>query len=243
MWLEILNCSLNIVLLGVLLFYKIHIEESVKTLHKREQSYEKEKGRYDALQESVNTILSEVEHMKSGVAFEEQRRHHWIESRNQKLINLITYSEIIRLGSSKFICAINNQSKSELEKLQDDINNAILNSRVDLIALKSTNPEIHDEVISTFVEAINDQGGDLLFRVTSAIGYFEAHFRLQNLALSTSDKQEKEEYLKGALNYKKEYDKLIEEVLNDHNNSIEETQSKYIDFLTKLFEDGLVLKN
>ena len=85
-WTEIVMILIQIVIIGLMVMYKRHIEESVKTLHMRDQSYQSKMGDYDALKESLDTILKDVEHMKSGVAYEEQRRHHWIESRNQKLI-------------------------------------------------------------------------------------------------------------------------------------------------------------
>lgn len=74
-----------------------------KVLNARELEYEKEMGKYDALDDSMQSILKEFEQMKSSVSLEEQRRHNWIESRNQKLVNLVKYSEIINVGKARLI--------------------------------------------------------------------------------------------------------------------------------------------
>ena len=149
-WFEVIIFVLDLIIGGCVLFYKRSIDELTKTLYAREQEYEKEMGKYDALNDSLQTILQEFEQMKSAVSLEEQRRHNWIESRNQKLINLIRYSEIINIGKARLMTALNNESKSELEKLQADINSTIVNLRVDSITLMGVNPEINDHSVTEF---------------------------------------------------------------------------------------------
>lgn len=100
-WFEVIIFALQLIIGGCLFFYKRYLEEMAKVLHAREIEYEKEKGKNDALHESVQTVLKEIELMKSSVLLEEQRRHNWIEARNQKLINLIKYSETINIGKAK----------------------------------------------------------------------------------------------------------------------------------------------
>ena len=94
-WFEVMIFALQLIIGGCLFFYKRYLEEMAKVLHAREIEYEKEKGKNDALHESVQTVLKEIELMKSSVLLEEQRRHNWIEARNQKLINLIKYSDLL----------------------------------------------------------------------------------------------------------------------------------------------------
>lgn len=186
-WADVIIITLEVIIGGLLLLYKGHIEETVKTLHKRDQEYEKEKGKYDAIQESVQTILSDVEHMKSGVALEEQRRHHWIESRNQKLINLIRYSEIIKQSKVKLLVALNNESKTELETIRDEVNSTILNTRVDQLTLIAINPEINNKTMSVFADAILYLGNEVLVRTTNAISILDSFHYMFNHAYSLPD--------------------------------------------------------
>ncbi|MBO5632709.1 MAG: hypothetical protein J5965_26955, partial [Aeriscardovia sp.] len=112
-WFEVIIFSLQLILVGCIFLYKKSLEEFAKVLYAREHEFEKEKGKYEALNDSLQTVLKEFEQMKSAVSLEEQRRHNWIESRNQKLINLIRYSEIINIGKARLMTALNNESKSE----------------------------------------------------------------------------------------------------------------------------------
>lgn len=188
-WTEIVMILIQIVIIGLMVMYKRHIEESVKTLHMRDQSYQSKMGDYDALKESLDTILKDVEHMKSGVAYEEQRRHHWIESRNQKLINLIRCSQIINTGKARLMIALNDQSRFELERLQSDVSSAILDLRVDQLTLMATNPELNHETITLFVDAIFMLGNEVLTRISNAISLLLFlkninEFKLQSLNFS-----------------------------------------------------------
>ena len=114
-WFEVIIFGLELIIGGCILFYKRSINELVKTLYAREQEYEKEMGKYDALNSSMQSILNKFEQMKSAVSLEEQRRHNWIEARNQKLINLIKYSETINIGKSKLALAINRDARKSVK--------------------------------------------------------------------------------------------------------------------------------
>lgn len=239
---EIIIIALEVILGGILLFYKGHIEESVKTLHKRDQEYEKEKGKYEALQESLQTILRDLEHMKSGVALEEERRHKWIESRNQKLINLIKYSEIINLGKVRLMAALNNVSKYDLNQLQVDINNALLNMRVDQLTLIATNPDIDDKSVTVFADAIFYLGNEVLMRITNATSLLESYEQMLNHALSLQDEKEQAEWMKNALVQKQKLVEMKNNTSYKGNEGMEEKTTQYLVFLRDLFNRGTLLK-
>ena len=67
-WFEVIIFVLELIIGGCVLFYKRSIDELTKTLYAREQEYEKEMGKYDALNDSLQTILKEFEQMKSAVS-------------------------------------------------------------------------------------------------------------------------------------------------------------------------------
>ena len=186
-WFEVIIFVLELIIGGCILFYKRSIDEFVKTLYAREQEYEKEMGKYDALNNSMKSILKEFEQMKSAVSLEEQRRHNWIESRNQKLINIIRYSEIINIGKVRLMTALNNESKTELEKLQTDINSTIINLRVDSLTLMGVNPEIDDHSITTFTDAVFLLGSEVSVRISNALSLLESYHKMLSYALTLPD--------------------------------------------------------
>lgn len=241
-WLEVIIFGLELIIGMCVLFSKRSIDELVKTLYARDHEYEKEMGKYEALNDSVQTILKEFEQMRSVVSLEEQRRHNLIESRNQRLINLIRYSEIINIGKARLMTALNNESKSELEKLQADINSTIVNLRVDSLTLMGVNPEINDHTVTTFTDAIFLLGNEVLVRISNAISLLESYHKMLSHALTLPDGQEKLNWMQKAQDNK---NGLIEMKNNTTYNShigYEDKETQYIIYLRKIFGKGVVLK-
>ena len=241
-WFEVIIFVLELIIGGCVLFYKRSIDELAKTLYAREQEYEKEMGKYDALNDSLQTILKEFEQMKSAVSLEEQRRHNWIEARNQKLINLIKYSETINIGKAKLALAVNNESKAELEKLQTEIQSAILNLRVDSLTLMAINPEIDDHSVTTFSDAVFLLGNELAVRITNALSLLESYERMFNYALSMPDGQEKLSWMQKALANKTSFTDMKNNTTYNAHDGFENKQNQYFMYLRKLFGEGIVLK-
>lgn len=82
---------------------------------------------------------------------------------------MIKYSETINIGKSKLALAINNESKAELEKLQTEIQSAILNLRVDSFTLMAINPEVDDNSVTAFSDALFLLGHSFIGHLSSAI--------------------------------------------------------------------------
>ncbi|MBR6591448.1 MAG: hypothetical protein IKK81_02315 [Prevotella sp.] len=180
--------------------------------------------------------------MKSAVSLEEQRRHNWIESRNQKLINIIRYSEIINIGKVRLMTALNNESKTELEKLQTDINSTIINLRVDSLTLMGVNPEIDDHSITTFTDAVFLLGSEVSVRISNALSLLESYHKMLSYALTLPDGQEKLNWMQKAQDNK---NGLIEMKNNTTYKSLigyEDKETEFIIYLRKIFGKGIVLK-
>lgn len=241
-WFEVIIFGLELIIGGCILFYKRSIDELVKTLYTREQEYEKEMGKYDALNNSMQSILKEFEQMKSSVLLEEQRRHNWIEARNQKLINLIKYSETISIGKGKLALAINNESRAELEKLQTEIQSAILNLRVDSLSLMAINPEIDDHSVTTFSDAVFLLGNELAVRITNALSLLESYERMLNYARSMPDGQEKLSWMQKALVDKNSFTDIKNNTTYKTQDGFVDKQNQYFIYIRKLFGEGSVLK-
>ena len=241
-WFEIVHFLFDLFVICILLFFKKNIEEVVKIFYVRKNEYEKEMGKFEAIHESVQTVLLEVEHMKSAVSLEEKRRHDWIESRNLKLINLIRYSEIINIGKTRLLTALNNESKPDLVKLQTDINEAIVNLRVDILTLMAINPEIKDNAVNIFADAVFLLGSEIQVRITNAISLLESSERMMNYALTLSDSKEKLSWMQKALDNKEELKRMKNDSNYEGHKEFEEKETHFITYMRKIFGDGTVLK-
>ena len=241
-WFEFIIFIIQLIIGVCLFFYKRNLEEIVKVLYARKHEYEKEKGKYDALNESMQSILKEFEQMKSAVSLEEQRRHNWIESRNQKLINLIRYSETINIGKARLMTTLNNESKSELEKLQADINSAIINLRVDSLTLMGVNPEINDHSVTVFTDAIFLLGNEVLVRISNALSLLESYHKMLSYALTLPDGQEKLKWMQKVQENKNGLIKMKNDTTYNSHIGYEDKETQYIIYLRKIFSKGVVLK-
>ena len=241
-WSEFIIFVIQLIIGVCLFFYKRNLEEIAKVLYARKHEYEKEKGKYDALNESMQSILKEFEQMKSAVSLEEQRRHNWIESRNQRLINLIQYSEILNIGKARLMTALNNESKSELEKLQADINSTIVNLRVDSLTLMGVNPEINDHSVTVFTDAIFLLGNEVLVRISNALSLLESYHKMLSYALTLPDGQEKLKWMQKVQENKKGLIKMKNDTTYNSHIGYEDKETQYIIYLRKIFSKGVVLK-
>ena len=241
-WFEVVIFVLQLIIGGCLYFYKKYLEEMAKVLHARELEYEKEKGKYDALNDSMQSILKEFEQMKTAVSLEEQRRHNWIESRNQKLINLIRYSEIVNIGKARLMTALNNESKSELEKLQADINSTIVNLRVDSLTLMGVNPEINDHSVTAFSEAVFLLGNEVLVRISNALSLLESYNKMLNYALTLPDGHEKLKWMQKVQDNKNGLIEMKNDTTYNSHIGYEDKETQYLIYLRKIFGKGIVLK-
>lgn len=241
-WFEVIIIVSQLILGGFIFFFKKNLEEFAKVLYAREHEYEKEKGKYDALNESMQNILKEFEHMKSAVSLEEQRRHNWIESRNEKLISLLKYSETINIGKARFMAALNNMSKTELERLQVDINSTVVNLRVDSLTLMAVNPEVGDHSVTTFEDAIFLLGNEVLVRISNALSLLDSYEKVLNRALSLPDGPEKNVWMERAIKEKINLDSMKKDTSYASHQGYEDKETQYILYLRKIFGKGMVLK-
>lgn len=241
-WFEVVIFAIQLIIGGCLYFYKRNLEEMAKVLHARDLEYEKEKGKYDALNDSMQSILKEFEQMKSAISLEEQRKHNWIESRNQKLINLIRYSETINVGKARLMAALNNESKTELEKLQADINSTIVNLRIDSLTLMGINPEINDHSVAEFTDAVFFLGNEVLVRISNALSLLESYHKMLSYALTLPDGQEKLKWMQKAQDNKNSLIEMKNDTTYSSHIGYEDKETQYIIYLRKIFGKGIVLK-
>ena len=234
-WLEILIFFFEFVIASCMLFYKKHIDELAEIINARKKEYEKEQGKYEALHESIDSVLAKMEHMKNAVSLEEQRNHDFIVLRNQKLVNLIRYSEEINLAKTRLLTAINNESKKELETLQADVNTVIVNLRVDNMTLIAISPNLDNNTASLFTDAIFQIAMDLLVRISNAISLINSYNHIFNHTLELENDKDKLNWLNQA---KEKKDALLEIKQNPHyagSERYEEIEMNYLAYLRTTF--------
>lgn len=234
-WIHILIIAIEIVIVGGMLFYKKHIEEFAEIINARKKEYEKEQGKYEALHESIDSVLAKMEHMKNAVLLEEQRNHDFIVLRNRKLVNLIRYSEEINLAKTRLLTAINNESKKELETLQADVNTIIVNLRVDNTTLIAISPNLENNSASLFTDAIFQIAIELLVRISNAISLINSYNHFLNHALELENGKDKLNWLNQA---KEKKNALLEMKQNTHysgSEKYEEITKNYLSYIRTIF--------
>ena len=98
-------------------------------------SYEKERGRNLATKEDIDSVIKELEKVKSEVSLREQRKHNLIEKRNENLLGVVAAAERIRIMRIRLACLINSRDSRNLTKFIDDTSETlvILRKNVQLV--------------------------------------------------------------------------------------------------------------
>lgn len=240
-WIYALVVLLQIGLAFLYLAGKKHLDEFIAREYARDKAFEAELGRTEAIGKAIDNVLKEVEIMKASVSLEEQRRHEIIEDRNKRLINLVRYSEEIRLLKIRLFLAITNESYSELDKIQSSLYDVLVNLRVDNLTLIAIFPEIKDDSVTKFGDCLFLFGNEILTIVTNAISHHNAFKKYLDFAINLDDGEEKVRWLEQA---KKEKNKLLEFRNHEYQilKGLSEIEQKYFMFLRDIFGNDMILQ-
>lgn len=240
-WIDVLIVIFQICL--ALLFFagKKHLDEFITRYYARDIAFESELGRTEAIGKAIDNVLKELEKMKSSVSLEEQRRHEMIKDRNKRLINLVRYSEEIRLFKLRLILAITNESKQDLSKILTSLCDVLVRLREDTYTLIAIFPEIKDESVTKFGDCLFSLGNEILTIVTNAISQQKTIEKYIDYAMKLDDGEEKVKWLKEANRIKNQFMEL-------RNHKYEmiigfaEIEQKYIVFLRHIFGNDMILQ-
>jgi len=95
-------------------------------------AYEQEHGKNLATKDDIDSVIKELEKVKSEVSLAEQRRHNLIEKRNENLLGIVEAAERMRLMKIQLSTVINNCDADTLKKLKQDINEILVSIRINV---------------------------------------------------------------------------------------------------------------
>lgn len=100
-------------------------------------SYEQEHGRNLATKDDIDSVIKELEKVKSEVLLAEQRKHNLIEKRNENLLGVIESAERIRLMKVQLSTVINNCDADSLKQIKHEINEILVSLRKNVQLVKA----------------------------------------------------------------------------------------------------------
>ena len=96
----------------------------------RRISYEQERGRNLATKDDIDTVIKELEKVKSEISLIEQRKHILIEKRNENLFGIVEAAERIMIMKIRLACLI---------KGGDSLNLACINGKIEDLKVHTIN--------------------------------------------------------------------------------------------------------
>lgn len=109
-------------------------------------AYEQEHGRNLATKDDIDSVIKELEKVKSEVSLAEQRKHNLIEKRNENLLGVIESAERIRLMKVQLSTVINNCDAASLKQIKHEINEILVSLRINVQLVKALTKD-KDELI------------------------------------------------------------------------------------------------
>lgn len=200
----------------------------------REMSYETEKGKNLATKEDVAEITKVVEGLKSGVLFEHQRKHDFIQKRTDLFISVLNHVE--DLQSCAFLLFIYVQSQFTEEKIyslihrvNDDIKAITHDSRFIMVSYEN------NRELSVLPELSN-----LAFKHGREICAYASNAATSMATISANYKLFKENgedpaFLQKSLEVKTQLEQLRNNIPYTYEGEFVEKTSDYVVLLRKLF--------
>ena len=140
-------------------------------------SYEQEHGRNLATKDDIDSIIKELEKVKTEVSLTEQRKHNLIEKRNQNLLGVIEAAERIRLMKFQLSTAITNCDANSLKQIKHEINEILVSIRINVQLVttltKDENELVPLNVYSYDIVQIGIKYMELATNSISSIGVYE----------------------------------------------------------------------
>lgn len=164
----------------------------------RRISYEEERGRNLATKEDIDTVIKELEKVKSEVSLREQRKHNLIEKRNENLLGVVAAAERIRIMRIRLACLINSRDSRNLTKFIDDTSETlvILRKNVQLVTALTMDENELDQ-LQLFSYDIIATGTKFIESATNAISMIDVYEQLSSRLDSSASRNR--EYLQNEI--------------------------------------------
>ena len=128
--------GIGIIIVFFLQLYLTYLAKKAQNYADKEDarriSYEQERGRNLATKDDIDTVIKELEKVKSEISLIEQRKHNLIEKRNENLFGIVEAAERIRIMIMKIRLAC-------LIKGGDSLNLACINGKIEDLKVHTIN--------------------------------------------------------------------------------------------------------
>ena len=228
-----------IVLLFVLKFYlENYLSKKAQNKAEKEDSrvisYEAEKGKNLATKEDIAEITKVVEDLKSGVLFEHQRKHDFIQKRMELFISVLNHAEDIQ--SCAFLLFIYVQSQfteekiySLIQRVNDDIKAITHDSRFIMVSYEN-NREL--SILYELKDLAFKHGREICAHASNAatsMATISVNYRL------FKENGEDPAFLKKSLEAKTQLEQLRKNIPYTFEGEFVEKTTNYVVLLRKLF--------
>ena len=209
-------------------------ENSADKEDSREISYESEKGKNLATKEDIAEITKIVEDLKSGILFEHQRKHDFIQKRMELFVSVLNHAENIQ--SCAFLLFIYVQSQfteekiySLIQRVNDDIKAIKHDSRFIMVSYEN-NQEL--SVLPELSNLAFKHGREICAHASNAatsMATISANYRL------FKENGEDPAFLKKSLEAKTQLEHLRNNISYTYEGEFVEKTTDYVVLLRKLF--------
>lgn len=196
----------------------------------RRISYEEERGRNLATKEDIDTVIKELEKVKSEVSLREQRKHNLIEKRNENLLGVVTAAERIRIMRIRLASLINGRDTRNLAIFIDDTSETLVTLRRNVqVVTALTMDENELDQLQLFSYDIIATGTKFIESATNAISMIDVYEQLSSRLDSSTSRNR--EYLQSEITKVEEkIEQLKDDILS---NKDLDTWLKHEDFFMK----------
>ena len=164
----------------------------------RRISYEEERGRNLATKEDIDTVIKELEKVKSEVSLREQRKHNLIEKRNENLLGVVAAAERIRIMRIRLASLINGRDTRNLAIFIDDTSETLVILRRNVqVVTALTMDENELAQLQLFSYDIIVTGTKFIESATNAISMIDVYEQLSSRLDSSASRNR--EYLQNEI--------------------------------------------
>lgn len=200
-------------------------------------SYEEERGRNLATKEDIDTVIKELEKVKSEVSLREQRKHNLIEKRNENLLGVVAAAERIRIMRIRLASLINGRDTRNLAIFIDDTSETLVTLRRNVqVVTALTMDENELDQLQLFSYDIIATGTKFIESATNAISMIDVYEQLSSRLDSSASRNR--EYLQNEITKVEEkIEQLKDDILSNKDlDTWLKHEEQFIKYLNQLFK-------
>ena len=202
-------------------------------------SYEQEHGRNLATKDDIDSVIKELEKVKSEVSLAEQRKHNLIEKRNESLLGIVEAAERMRIMKVQIASYISNLDAKNLSRLTDEISETLVSLRKNVqIVTALTSDEKELDALTIFSYDITSVGMEYIQITTNTISQIQSYELLLSRAEAAKTPAKSQQYCDKAYETYECIHKIKEDLLNSSNKNWLKHEEIFMKFLNYSYCKG-----